>query len=246
MNEVRAGTERPCRAWGPAASLAWGLAAVAAWLAAQIALGDWMAGWFDAEGAQLASYAPFVAIVTIGSAIVPLVVVAAAVRSAGCSVVDYLGLRLPAGQYLLLGLLALAVVLPLVDFLSWFAGYPVTPPFVVDLYTTARESGALLLVLVALVIAAPLVEEVVFRGFLLPGLASSAIGASGALVLTSGIWALLHAQYQPFYLIQIMVLGVVFGWLRLRSGSTALTIILHGILNFAAMVQAAVFVEWMA
>ena len=246
MNEVRAGTERPCRTWGPAASLAWGFAAVAAWLVAQIAFGDTIGGWFEADGVQLASYAPFVAIVTIGSAIVPLVVVAAAVRSAGCSVVDYLGLRLPARQYLLLGLLALAVVVPLVDFLSWFAGYPVTPPLVADLYTTARESGALLLVLVALVVAAPLVEEVVFRGFLLPGLAASAIGASGALVLTSGIWALLHAQYQPFYLIQIMVLGVVFGWLRLRSGSTALTIILHGILNFAAMVQAAVLVEWMA
>jgi membrane protease YdiL (CAAX protease family) len=42
---------------------------------------------------------------------------------------------------------------------------------------------------------------------------------------------------------QIILLGVVFGWLRLRSGSTALTIVLHGLLNFAALMQAAFIVE---
>jgi uncharacterized protein len=245
MTQTPGATGSPCRTWGAVASLAWGFAAIAAWLAAQIAFGEVIGGWFEMEGAQLAGYAPFVAIVTITSAVVPLVVIAAAVRSAGCSAGEYLALQLPAREYFVLGLFVLAVVLPLVDLLSWFAGYPVTPPFVVDLYKTARESGALLLLLIAIVIAAPLIEEVVFRGFLLPGLASSAMGTGGALVLTSGIWALLHAQYQPFYLIQIVVLGVLFGWLRLRSGSTILTIVLHGLLNFAAMVQAAVLVEWM-
>jgi membrane protease YdiL (CAAX protease family) len=42
---------------------------------------------------------------------------------------------------------------------------------------------------------------------------------------------------------QIMVLGYVFGWLRLHSGSTALTIVLHGLLNFTALAQAAVISE---
>jgi hypothetical protein len=80
----------------------------------------------------------------------------------------------------------------------------------------------------------------------LPGLAASWIGPGGAILLTSIIWTLLHAQYQPFYLIQIMVLGIVFGWLRLQSGSTALTIGLHGILNLTALLQAAFVEEWLS
>jgi membrane protease YdiL (CAAX protease family) len=39
------------------------------------------------------------------------------------------------------------------------------------------------------------------------------------------------------------VLGALFGWLRLGSGSLLLTIILHGIVNAVALVQAAVFAE---
>jgi membrane protease YdiL (CAAX protease family) len=144
----------------------------------------------------------------------------------------------------LFGLLSLAIIIPLVDLVSWLAGYAVTPSFVIDIYRSARDTGGLLLLTVALVVAAPVVEEVVFRGFLLPGLAKSQLGASGAILLTSVIWALLHAQYQPFYLLQIVVLGVVFGWLRLKSGSTALTILLHGLLNLAALGQAAVIAEW--
>lgn len=251
MNEtrVRANPAGPCRPWSLAASLAWGFAAIAAWLAAQIALGDLLFEWFEPDGgeaaaARLGSHAPFVSLITLGAVIVPLAVIALAVRGAGCSLAEYLGLRRPDARYLRLGLITLAILVPLVDLVSWLAGYAITPQFVLDLYRTARDSGAVLLLVLAIVVAAPVVEETLFRGFLLPGLAASSLGASGAIALTSVAWALLHAQYQPFYLLQIIVLGGVFGWLRLRSGSTALTMLLHGLLNLAAMAQAAVIVEW--
>jgi len=251
MSETRVGANPvgPCRPWGLAASLAWGFAAIAAWLAAQIVLGDLLFEWFESDGgeadaARLGSHAPFVSLVTLGAALVPLAVIVLAVRRSGCSLAEYLGLRGPDGRYLRLGLITLAILVPLVDLFSWFAGYAVTPQFVLDLYRTARDSGAVLLLVLAIVVVAPVVEEALFRGFLLPGLAASSLGASGAIALTSVAWALLHAQYQPFYLLQIIVLGGVFGWLRLRSGSTALTMLLHGLLNLAAMVQAAVIVEW--
>lgn len=239
-----------CRPWGVAASLAWGMAALVAWLGVQILIGEAVLDWFLAGGpaddaAALATHGPFVATVTIGAAAVPLLVLALAVRMAGCTLADYLGLRLPERRYVLYGLAALAIMIPLVDLFSWLAGYAVTPQFVLDIYRSARDSGSLLLLAVALAVAAPVVEETLFRGFLLPGLAQSALGPAGAIVLTSAFWALLHAQYQPFYLIQIVALGIAFGWLRLKSGSTLLTILLHGLLNLAALVQAAVIVEWM-
>lgn len=237
-----------CAPWGLGGSLAWGFAAVALWLGAQIVVGELAANWlFDGappDPRSRVTNAPFVSMVTIAAAIVPLAVLAIGVRAAGCELADYLGLRVPEGRYVAIGLVTLAVLIPLVDLLSWLAGYPITPAFVLDIYQSARATGTLVLLAIALGVIAPLVEETIFRGFLLPGLAHSVLRATGALLFTSLSWALLHAQYQPFYLIQIVILGVVFGWLRLKSGSTLLTIVLHGLLNLAALVQAAAIAEW--
>ena len=240
-----------CQPWGAAASLGWAFLAVALWLGAQIALGELSAEWFfgavlPGDAGELAVHAPFVATVTIGAVIMPLIVIAFAVRVARCDIAGYLGLHWSARRYVLWGVLALGIMIPLVDLVSWLAGYAVTPEFVTGIYRSARDTGTLLLLAVALVIAAPLVEETIFRGFLLPGLAQSVLRPAGAILFTSVAWALLHAQYQPFYLLQIIVLGVVFGWLRLRSGSTALTMVLHGLLNLIALLQAALIVEYVA
>lgn len=239
----------PCRPWGPAASLAWGVFAIAAWLGAQYLLADYLIEPFSAgisDAALLAHDGAFVATITIGAALVPLAVIAIAARSANCRVVDYLGLYRPPARYVAIGLAVLAVLIPLVDLFSYLAGQAVTPRFVIDLYRSARDAGALWLLALSLVVVAPVVEETIFRGFLLPGLAASALGAWGAILATSTAWALLHAQYQPFYLVQIVVLGALFGWLRLRSGTTSLTIALHGLVNFVSLVQAALIAEWIA
>jgi hypothetical protein len=53
----------------------------------------------------------------------------------------------------------------------------------------------------------------------------------------------MHVQYETFYVVQIFVLGCVFGWLRWSSGSTLLTIMLHAAVNTAALVQVAILVE---
>jgi uncharacterized protein len=237
-----------CRPWGPAASLAWAFAATILWLGFQVIVGERLAVWFfdgdlPSGGAKLASNAPFVILITLSAAIVPLAVIALAVRMARCDLASYLGLQMPDRRYLVFGIAALAILIPLVDLISWLAGYSVTPQFVVDIYRSSRESGVLVLLAIALVVAAPVVEETMFRGFLLPSLAQSRLGPLGAILFTSAAWALLHAQYQPFYLLQIVVLGALFGWLRLQSGSLLLTILLHGIVNSVALVQAAIFAQ---
>jgi membrane protease YdiL (CAAX protease family) len=242
------GAPAGCRPWGPAASLAWALAAAVLWLGFQVVVGDILLGWFfdgniPADTDRIVAHAPFVTTITLSASVVPLVVIAVAVRMARCDFADYLGLHLPERNYVLIGIGALAILIPLVDLVSWLAGYAVTPSFVVNIYRSSRNSGVLVFLILALVVAAPVVEETMFRGFLLPSLAQSRLGPAGAILFTSIAWALLHAQYQPFYLIQIVVLGSLFGWLRLRSGSLTLTIFLHGIVNAVSLVQAAVFAE---
>jgi membrane protease YdiL (CAAX protease family) len=240
---------QPCAHWGAWASLAWGVVAIGAWLGAQVIAGDaLLESYYSGEvsAALLASDARFLSLVTIGAVLVPIAIIALAVRLARCGLAEYLGLHWPARRYLVIGLAVLVVLVPAVDLVSLLAGYAVTPKFVTDLYRSGRDSGWLPLLVISLAVAAPLVEESVFRGFLLPGLAASWHGAWGAIVLTSVAWAALHAQYEPFYLIQIVVLGAVFGWLRLKSGSTILTMILHGMLNLASLAQAAIIVEMLS
>jgi len=86
-------------------------------------------------------------------------------------------------------------------------------------------------------------EELLFRGFLFPGYARSRLGPWGAILLTSAGWAVMHVQYEAFYLVHIFLLGCAFGWLRWRSNSTLLTVILHAIVNAAALIQVAFLVE---
>jgi membrane protease YdiL (CAAX protease family) len=240
----------PCQPWGFWTTTGYGLIATVAWFAMQL-LAAFVVLFFmgvgrDAPSFQvqaLASHALTIAIATIVSVPAPIAVITIAARVARCSVVDYLALYWPKRADLIVGILIVVVLLPLGDLSSWLTGRDLVPPAVVDAYRSARDSGTLALLAIALVVAAPLMEELLFRGFLFPGYARSRLGPWGAIVLTSAAWAVMHVQYEAFYLIHIFLLGCAFGWLRWRSGSTLLTVILHAIVNAAALAQVAFLVE---
>jgi len=72
------------------------------------------------------------------------------------------------------------------------------------------------------------------------------LGATGTIVVTSAVWAAIHLQYDWLGIAQIFCLGLLFGWVRWRSGSTALTILMHAATNVAATVETAVILEWLS
>jgi hypothetical protein len=245
----------PCEPWKFWASAGFGLAAMALWSAAQIAAGEALIGWLVASGDRtareldgLTAHGLYISLLTIATAPAPLAAIALAVRLARCRFADYLALALPRRRDLIVGLLILAALLPFADLVSYLSGRPIAPEFVKEIYRTARDGGTLqlLLLLFALVGVAPVAEEILFRGFLLRGLAASRVGAVGGIALTSAGWAAMHTQYDWFFIGHILVLGVAFGWLRLRSGSTALTILLHAAVNLTALAQTAAIVEWLS
>jgi membrane protease YdiL (CAAX protease family) len=87
------------------------------------------------------------------------------------------------------------------------------------------------IILVALfgVIIAPLVEELIFRGFIYP-VFERKHGATIAILLTSVPFAVLHGpQYAWRWQILILLLGVaiVFGTVRARTGSVVTTTLIH-------------------
>lgn len=134
--------------------------------------------------------------------------------------------------YLTLFLLGIAF-----DLLLWLVGRPIVPEFALDVYRSAAGSWILWL---AIVLVAPLVEEVFFRGLLFAGLSASILGPVGAISITALIWAALHIQYDLFVIAFIFVVGVLLGLARYKTGSIVLTFSLHALMNLGAMILAAV------
>lgn len=90
------------------------------------------------------------------------------------------------------------------------------------------------------VLVGPIVEEVVFRGFLYRGLAESALRPVGAIVVTSLLWTVVHIQYELYELGWLFVTGLLLGVARWRTASTLVCIAGHVLLNGIAMVA----LEW--
>ena len=57
------------------------------------------------------------------------------------------------------------------------------------------------------------------------------------IVVTALLWALMHVQYDWYVIGQVFASGLLLGWLRWVTGSTILTILLHGLINFEGMLE---------
>ena len=96
---------------------------------------------------------------------------------------------------------------------------------------TSRASLAI--VTVFGVLLAPLFEEMLFRGFLLPLLARS-LGPWIGILITTLPFALLHGPQNAWAWQQVVLIGVaggVFGYVRYRTGSTSASFLLHAAYN---------------
>lgn len=79
-----------------------------------------------------------------------------------------------------------------------------------------------------LIVAAPLCEELLFRGFLFRGLRSRWSWWPSAIV-TSLLWAIVHGS--PYRLLNIFVDGLILAWLYEQRKSLLTTIAAHATLN---------------
>ena len=132
----------------------------------------------------------------------------------------------------------LAVFIALADMLTLLLGRPVVTEFMSTIYTSAHP---LWMLWIALIIAAPLFEEIFFRGFLYQGLASGFPGPTGAVLITAGLWSLIHTQYDAYDKALIFCLGLLLGAARARTGSLLVPLGLHAATNLEATIEAALF-----
>ena len=160
-----------------------------------------------------------------------------ATRTSRTPFTDYLALRRFAWSNLLIGAIALFVLVMGWDQVSRMTGREVTPGFMGDVLKSAQEDGALWLLVIAFCVAAPITEEFFARGFLYRGWSESFLGPVGAILLSSVVWTALHLQYDWFFFGEVFSIGLLLGYLRYRSNSTWLTVIVHSLNNLAATLQ---------
>jgi len=144
-----------------------------------------------------------------------------------------LGLRLAGAPNAALGgLIAYALYFPVLygGSLAWpglarLVGIEVQPQAVAE-GMLALEGVALLFGVVAAVGVAPVLEEVVFRGYLQPLLVQN-LHAPAGIAATSLVFAALHSEA----FLPIFVLSVLLGWVHWRTHSTLACIAVHGLHN---------------
>jgi hypothetical protein len=225
------------RIWGYWATLGWAfLAFVVGQFAALAAL-----VWVRISNLEALLAEPFDgATVTIFILIanpIMIAVIALAVRLARTGQGEYLALKLPQTRDVRLGLVWLVGLIALGDALLYFSGQNLVTPFQLQSYTSAAAEGWLPALLAGAIIVAPAGEEILFRGFLFRGWARTDRAAWPAIVVISVLWAALHVQYDWTGILQIFIIGLFLGWMRWRSGSTLLTLLLHALFNLEGTLE---------
>jgi membrane protease YdiL (CAAX protease family) len=230
------------RPWGFWGTLGWGLLAVAVGFLAAIGYAlIWTLThqnqWPKVEDARYAETASLMV------SLVPIAVLVVAVKMRKSPLRNYFALHGVPRHDLAVGIASLIMLIVVFEMTASLLGIDNGSKFTDTTYRDARLAGVLPLMWLAIVVVGPVSEELLFRGFAYRGWASSWLGVSGTIVLTSALWAVLHQQYNWLAVLFVFLMGVIFGWLRQR-GSTTLTIVLHVLNNLVTTILVAVKTEW--
>jgi hypothetical protein len=240
------GLETRPRIWGLFATLLWSALVILLFVVAQVAC---VIFYIAAGGGtlapteiskivkSLAEDGELLSLSTFATTLVTAAAVTAIIKlRRGADLKEYLGLALPDRWQLWQWVAAIIAFNALSDLMSIALGKPLVPEFLLNAYSSSESTWAFW---AALVIAAPLGEELLFRGFLLRGLSASRLGEYGAVVLTSVAFAMMHVQYDFYGIATVFVLGIFFGMARIKTGSLLLAMILHALANLEATAEAA-------
>jgi len=126
------------------------------------------------------------------------------------------------------GISLFLVMTVLITIISMFYSFEVEEQQIVDVFSTARTRWEQLLCIVIVAVAAPLSEELYFRGFLYPAI-SKVTGRIPAVVITSIFFSMLHFDLIRF--IPIAIGGIWLNMLYIKTGSLYTSIMAHSVWN---------------
>ena len=120
-------------------------------------------------------------------------------------------------------------------FVTWVMEQLQQPVTAEDIVPTEAGLGLFLIALPGLVIIGPMIEEFIFRGWMLPALKQRGMGWIGALIVSSILFGLLHVFAGPASIAYTAVLGFTAGITRILSGRLWGAVLLHALNNLVAI-----------
>ena len=109
--------------------------------------------------------------------------------------------------------------------------------FMLDIKAASNSVGVIALVIVSICLVTPVMEELVFRGWLFRRIGQTKLGDIGALILTAIIFTVIHSQYEHNVSFIIMLaFGLLLGFIRYKSNNISYSIVTHMFFNSLAIV----------
>jgi membrane protease YdiL (CAAX protease family) len=115
----------------------------------------------------------------------------------------------------------------------------ITQAFVPDLSSAAGDAAdelvanssrlAVSVFALMVMIGAPVVEELFFRGLFFGALRKRGLGTVMTVLITAVLFAGFH--FEPLRLLVLLPTGLLLGWVRAKTGSTGASMVAHGIVN---------------
>ena len=221
------------RPWGLAATLGLSLAIWYALELLQAAMGFGMDRVLAAlrlvSPAQNTQALNFAVITCISTILCGALVIAAAALRDRLDPRTYLGIVGAPAKEWLRWLGAIALIVAMTDLVVYLVKGELLPAGWVEIYRSVQSP---LLFWIALVVATPIFEELLFRGFVFAGIEASRLGRVGAVLITALAWTWIHYEFDPLEFMIIFIIGVTLGVARLRTGSLLVTIAMHMLYNF--------------
>lgn len=158
----------------------------------------------------------------------------------GGSVAEVLSLKRPAGFLInmVLGIVLLMIFFAALSFVmeTFFArDAQQTEAQMKQIFALIKDSSLLWGGVGVIVVGAPILEETVFRGFLLNSLSKTRLGFWGGAALSSLLWAAIHG-YAASMAVGLFVFGLLLSFMVLRTGSIWISIIMHALWNGAVTI----------
>lgn len=114
--------------------------------------------------------------------------------------------------------------------------------FMVELETALTSSSIIALTVVTICLVVPVIEELIFRGWLFTRIAATKLGNIGAVTITSLIFTAIHSQYQHLTTFAVIFsLGLLLAIARHKTNNTSYCIAIHIVFNSLSTLSLLVF-----
>ncbi len=149
---------------------------------------------------------------------------------------------LPRLRWVLLAIVLYLATLPLAGMASWLVRtlFPhwtdMSPQPVLEILLETQSGPGRFYLLFLAIVLAPLSEEILFRGILLP-VATRRFGVATGLIMTSAVFAIIHAHAASAPV--LFVLGISFGLAYLYTNTLWVPVLMHSVFNSASLLLVA-------